>query len=346
VAATRGHTQFNFTETDDMTFPTHRFFGALGLSAIALAAATTAHAQSGAYPSKPITVVVPFAAGGAADQLARVLAQSIGTKLGQPLVVDPKSGAGGTIGAGVVARAQPDGHTVLLVTAGHAGTGELYKSLPYHPVNDFAPVIGLAVTPVVIATNAKSKYQTIQDLVADAKARPGALNCAGGGGGATVTNLAFELLKAELKLDITSVPYRGSAPATTALLSGEIDCNSDAVASFLPQIKAGNFRALAVTSAKRSTFLPDVPTVGETVLPKFDAVAWYGILAPKGTPQPVVDKLNRAFGEALADPAVKERLAGLGAEPTGTSAADFGKFMASETDRWSAVIRKLGLKAE
>ncbi|QHE86739.1 Bug family tripartite tricarboxylate transporter substrate binding protein [Hydrogenophaga sp. BPS33] len=320
--------------------------GALSATAIALSGATAAHAQDKPYATKPITLVVPFAAGGAADQLARVLSQSIGTKLGQPIVVDPKSGAGGTIGAAVVARAEADGHTLLLVTAGHAGTGELYKSLPYHPVNGFAPVIGLAVSPVVIATNAKSKYKTLQDLVADAKARPGVLNCAGGGGGATVTNLAFEQFKSELKLNIASVPYRGSAPATTALLSGEIDCNSDAVASFLPQIKAGNFRALAVTTAKRSTFLPDVPTVAETVLPKFDAAAWYGILAPKGTPQPVVDQLNRAFGEALNDPAVKERLAGLGAESTGLSAADFGKFMAAETERWSALIRKLGLKAE
>lgn len=322
------------------------FIGALSATALALAMVSGAHAQTKPYAAKPVTLVVPFAAGGAADQLARVLSQSIGSKLGQPIVVDPKSGAGGTIGAGVVARAEADGHTLLLVTAGHAGTGELYKNLPFHPVNDFAPVIGLAVSPVVIATNAKSKYKTIQDLVADAKARPGVLNCAGGGGGATVTNLAFELLKAELKLNITSVPYRGSAPATTALLSGEIDCNSDAVASFLPQIKAGNFRALAVTTAKRSTFLPDVPTVAETVLPRFDAAAWYGILAPKGTPQPVIDQLNRAFGEALNDPAVKERLAGLGAESTGLSAAEFGKFMAAETERWSAVIRKLGLKAE
>lgn len=322
------------------------FIGALSATALALSLACGAHAQTKPYATRPVTLVVPFAAGGAADQLARVLSQSIGSKLGQPIVVDPKSGAGGTIGAGVVARAEADGHTLLLVTAGHAGTGELYKNLPFHPVNDFAPVIGLAVSPVVIATHTRSKYKTIQDLVADAKARPGALNCAGGGGGATVTNLAFELLKAELKLNITSVPYRGSAPATTALLSGEIDCNSDAVASFLPQIKAGNFRALAVTTAKRSTFLPDVPTVGETVLPRFDAAAWYGILAPKGTPQPVIDQLNRAFGEALNDPAVKERLAGLGAESTGLSAGEFGKFMAAETDRWSAVIRKLGLKAE
>ncbi|MDO9434467.1 tripartite tricarboxylate transporter substrate binding protein [Hydrogenophaga sp.] len=323
-----------------------KLIGTLGVTALALAMVAGAHAQNKPYPSKPVTLVVPFAAGGAADQLARVLAQSIGNKLGQPIVVDARSGAGGTVGAGVVARAEADGHTLLLVTAGHAGTGELYKSLPFHPLNDFAPVAGLAVSPVVIATNAKSTYKTIQDLVADAKARPGVLNCAGGGGGATVTNLAFELLKAELKLDITSVPYRGSAPATTALLSGEIDCNSDAVASFLPQIKAGNLRALAVSTARRSTYLLDVPTVAETVLPKFDAAAWYGILAPKGTPQPVIAKLHHAFVEALNDPAVKERLNGLGAEPTGTSPADFGKFMASETDRWSAVIRRLGLKAE
>ncbi len=311
-----------------------------------LLASGTARAQSGTFPSKPITVVVPFAAGGAADVLARVLTQAVAPKLGQPMVVESKAGAGGTIGAGFVARAQPDGHTLLLVTAGHAGTGALYGKLPFHPVNDFAPVIGVASAPVMIAVNASSKYKTMQELVADAEARPGALNCAGGGGGATVTNLAFEQLKAELGISIVAVPYKGSGPAITALLGGEIDCDSDAFASLLPQVTAGKLRALAVTSAKRSTALPQVPTVAETVKPGFEASAWFGILAPKGTPTEVVDRLHREFKTALADAAVQERIKGMGAEPTGTAPAEFGKFLATEAERWGSVIQKLGLKPE
>ena len=316
----------------------------LAVAALSTLAIGTALAQS--YPSKPITLVVPFAAGGAADALARVLGQSISPKLGQPVVVDAKAGAGGTIGAAVVARAPADGHTLLLVTAGHAGTGALYDKLPFHPVKDFAPVIGLATSPVVIAVNANSKFHTLQDLVNEARANPGKLNCAGGGGGATVTNLAFELLKSELKLDITAVPYRGSGPAITALLGGEIDCDSDAVASLVPHIAAGKLRALAVTSGTRSAILPTVPTVAESVLPGFEGAAWYGILAPKGTPQPVVDRLQKEFKAALADPQVQERLKALGAVPQGSSPAEFGAYVASEAERWGGVIRKLGLKAD
>lgn len=316
------------------------------IAAMALAlAGGVAQAQSG-YPSKPVTVVVPFAAGGAADTLARVLAQVVGPKLGQPMVVESKAGAGGTIGAGAVARAQPDGHTLLLVTAGHAGSAALYSKLPFHPVSDFTPVIGLASSPVMIAVNVQSQYKTLQDLVADAKARPGALNCAGGGGGATVTNLAFEQLKADLGLSIVAVPYKGSGPAITALLGGEIDCDSDAFSSLLPQVAGGKLRALAVTTARRSPALPQVPTVAEAVRPGFDAGVWYGILAPKGTPPDVVARLHQEFKAALADPAVQERMKGMGAEPTGDSPEGFGKFLASETDRWGGVIRKLGLKAE
>jgi len=329
-----------------MTLIPSSSFKRLAVAALSTLALGTALAQQAPYPNKPITLVVPFAAGGAADALARVLGQSISPKLGQPVVVDARAGAGGTIGAGVVARAPADGYTLLLVTAGHAGTGALYEKLPFHPVKDFAPVIGLATSPVVIAVNANSKFNTLQDLVNEARAHPGKLNCAGGGGGATVTNLAFELLKSELKLDITAVPYRGSGPAITALLGGEIDCDSDAVASLVPHVAAGKLRALAVTSSTRSAILPGVPTVAETVLPGFEGAAWYGVLAPKGTPQPVVDRLHKEFKAALADPQVQERLKALGAVPQGSSAAEFGTYVAAEAERWGGVIRKLGLKAD
>jgi len=303
-----------------------------------------AHAQAPNFPTKPVTLVVPFAPGGSADALARVLGQAL--RLEQPILVDSKPGAGGTIGAAAVAKSSPDGQTLLFVTAGHAGTGALYSKLSYDPVTDFAPVIGLAAAPVVIAVKADSPYRSIQDLVAAARAKPGQLNCAGGGGGATVTNLAFEMLKAELKLDILAVPYKGSAPAITALLGGEIHCDSDALAAVLPHIKAGKLRALAVTSRQRSGMLPDVPTLSESVLPGMDAAAWYGILAPKGTPSVITARLQREFSEALRTPTVAERFRNLGAEPLDLDAAAFGAFLNAEARRWGDLIRKLGLKAE
>lgn len=310
----------------------------LGLAAAALSAAAQA------FPAKPVNMVVPFAPGGAADVLARVLAQ--GTQLGQPILVDNKPGAGGSIAATLVARAPADGHTLLFVTAGHAGTKALYPQVGYDPVADFAPVLGLAAAPVVIAVNANSPYRTIQDFVQAARKNPGKLNCAGGGGGATVTNLAFELLKSQLKLQITAVPYKGSAPAITALLAGEIDCDSDAIATLLPQIQSGKLRALAVTTRKRSGQLPGVPTIAETVLPGMDASAWYGVVAPKGTPPAVVERLHREFAATAHSALMKERLAALGAEPMDLAPTEFGHFLASETQRWGGLIRQLGLTGQ
>ncbi|MBN9412103.1 MAG: tripartite tricarboxylate transporter substrate binding protein [Burkholderiales bacterium] len=305
-----------------------------------------ASVQAQTFPSKPITVIVPFAAGGAADVLARVISQEASAALGQPIVIDNRGGAGGSIGAAAVAKAPADGHTLLFVAAGHAGMGALYPRLTFDPVKDFSPVIGLATAPIAIAVNAQSKYRTLADLVADARAHPGKLNCAGGGGGATVTNLAFELLKSELGLQITAVPYKGSAPAITGLIAGEIDCDSDAASSILPMVQGGKLRALAVTTAQRASALPDTPTVAETVRPGFAASVWYGLLAPAGTPRPVVDRLHREFQAAMDKPQVRERLKALAADPMNADPAAFGQFMASETTRWSGVIQKLGLKAD
>jgi len=326
----------------------NKFGTACGRAMIGFAAAalvTSAPAQAPApYPSKPVTLVVPFAPGGAADILARLLGQHLA--LGQPLVVENKAGAGGTVGAAAVAKAAADGHTLLFVTAGHAGAGALYPKLTFDPVADFTPVIGLATAPIVIAVNATAKAKTLQDLVAEARANPGKLNCAGGGGGATVTNLALESFKAELKLQIGSIPYKGSGPAATALLAGEIDCDSDTLTPLIGHIKAGKLRALAVTTRQRATALPEVPTIAEAALPTFDAAVWFGILAPKGTPAASVERLQREFAAALRVPVVQERMRDLGAEATGTTAAAFGQFLASETRRWSGVIQALGLKAD
>ena len=312
--------------------------------AVVIGAAVHGAALAQTFPSKPIHLVVPFAPGGSSDVLARLLAKEIEPRVGQPILVENRAGAGGSVAAGYVAKAPADGHTILLVAAGHAGMGALYDKLPFDPVADFAPVIGLTTAPVVVAVNAQSRFKSLKDLVAAAKAEPGKLNCAGGGGGATVTNLAFELLKSELKLTITAVPYKGSAPALTALIGSEIDCDSDAAASVLPFVLSGKLRVLAVSTGKRMDLLPDAPTIAETVLPGFDVSIWTGVLAPKGTPTPVVERLYREFNNAMALPQVQERLKGMASAPMGADSATFGRFLASETRRWGGVIKQLDLK--
>jgi tripartite-type tricarboxylate transporter receptor subunit TctC len=301
-------------------------------------------AQAQTYPSRPITLLVPFAPGGGADVVARLLGEKVGQGLGQNIVVDNRPGAGGTVAASAVARAEADGHTLLFVTAGHAGIGALYPKLPFDPVSSFAPVIGLITSPVVVVVNAQSKYQTIQDLVADAQARPGELNYAAGGGGATVTNLAAEVFRAESKLDVVAVPYKGSAPALVGLIAGETDFCFDAVPAVLGYVKGSQLRPLAVTSSKRSGTLPDVPTIAETIVPGFDAYVWYGILAPQGTPAEIIQRLNEEFNAVLRSPEMQARLRDVGADPLGGTPAEFGQLVASETARWSPVIERLGLK--
>lgn len=309
-------------------------------------ASVMASATAQAYPSKPVTLLVPFSPGGPANVVARLLAQKLTPDLGQTMVVDNRPGAGGTIAAAAVAKAVPDGYTLLFVTAGHAGVRALYPSLPFDPVKDFTPVIGLATSPIVIVVNAKSKFRTLKDLVADARARPGKLNFTGGGGGATVTNLAAEVFRFEAKLDAVNIPYKGSGPALTGLVAGETDFAFDSVAAVAGLVKGGKLRALAIASRKRSSTLPDVPPIPESILPDFQAAIWFGILAPRGTPPEVVDRLNRAFNAALRAPDVVARLKDLGSDPYGGTPTEFGKFVEAETSRWGAVIKRLGLKAE
>jgi len=311
---------------------------------LSLGAALAQGTQKDAYPTKPLRLIVPFAAGGSSDVLARVLAKEVEAGLGQPVVVENRVGAGGSIAAATVAKSPPDGYTLLLVAAGHAGMGALYDNLGFDPVKDFAPVMGLTTAPIVIAVNAQSRFKTMQDFVAAARSEPGKLNCAGGGGGATVTNLAFELLKADLGLKITPVPYQGSAPAMTALLGDQIDCDSDAAASLAPMVQGGKLRLLAVMSDKRMELMPTVPTVAETVRPGFSATIWAGLLAPKGTPAPVVTRLHAEFRKALELPGVKDKLKAMASDPVDMGPAAFGDFLAKETARWSGVIQQLGLK--
>jgi tripartite-type tricarboxylate transporter receptor subunit TctC len=326
-----------------MKSTTHAFLALVAAAALAQPA-SDALAQS--YPSKHVRLVVGFAPGGPADVLGRIVAQKLAETLKQPVIVENRPGAGGTIGAATVASSPADGHTILFATSGHAGSAALYSKLPYDTIKSFTPVIALAQTPVVIVANSTSQYRSLKDLVEAARATPGKLNYGAGGGGATLTNLAAEVFRSGAKLDVVQVNYKGSGPALTALMGGEIDFAFDTVSGSVGQVKSGKLRALAVTSKQRSTALPDVPTVAETVLPGFEVIGWFGILAPAGTPAPIVDRLNRDLNAILQTQETKARLRDLGTEPLGGTAAEFGKLIESETARWGEVIRKLGIKAD
>jgi tripartite-type tricarboxylate transporter receptor subunit TctC len=308
-----------------------------------LAVSSIAFAQD--YPTKPIQLIVGFAAGGPADGLARIVSQTVGEALKQPIIVENKAGAGGTIAAATVAKSTPDGHTLMLVSSGHAGNAAYYPNLSYETVKSFTPVGAVASSPVVIVVNASSSYKTIGDLLGAARKNPDKLSYATGGG-ATLTNLAAEALKSEARFSALSVPYKGSGPALTALLGGEVDFVYDTVSSAIGLIRSGKLRAIAVTSAKRSSVLPDVPTIAETMVPGFDVTGWFGVLAPAGTPASAVDKFNRELNRALKSPAVIEKLKALGADPFAGSPAQFGKLLETETARWSALIKRLNLRAE
>ncbi len=316
----------------------------LALSALMLFPAM-ADAQQPAI-KRTVNLYVGFAAGGPADVLARLISEKLKDRIGQSVIVQNRPGAGGTIAAAVVAKAEPDGTSLLLVSSGHAGAPALFPNLPYDQRKDFSPVIALAQSPIVVLVDAKSPVNSIQQLVAAAKAAPGKLNFGTGGGGATLTALSAVMLRREVGYDAAAIYFPGSGPANIALLGGTIDFGFDTVSGAIGLITGNSLRALAVTSAKRSRVLPSVPTVAETVSPGFDVTGWFGILAPAGIDPALVEALNHEMNEILLAPDVRERLAALGIEPLGGTAADFARFIDSETARWSGLIRELNLKAE
>ena len=310
------------------------------------AALSLGAAQAQSYPSKPITLAVGFAPGGSGDILARLVAQKLATALAQPVLVDNRPGAGATIATSYVAAAPADGYTLLFVTSGFPGSTALYPKLKYDTVKSFQPVAKVGASPVVMVVPAASPYQGLADLLAAARKSPGKINYAAGGGGATTTSLAAEFLKSEAKVDMLMIPYKGSGPALTALLSREVDLGFDIPSSALPHIQSGKLRALAVTTRARSQVLPQVPTIAELALPGFEVTGWFGVLAPAGTPAAVVERLNKEINALLAQPDVKDRLQALGVEPAQGSPADFAALIASETQRYGDAIRRLGLTAE
>jgi tripartite-type tricarboxylate transporter receptor subunit TctC len=333
-----------------MTTKTKNFTRRHTLAALALAGlgiTPLAHAQGGQgtdFPNKTITFSVPFAAGSATDQLARALALAITTETKQPVVVDNKAGASGMLSAQAVARAAPDGYTVLITTnTTHAANEHLYKKLPYDPVKDFAPITGLGKGGQVLVVNASAPYQNVGDLLAAAKKAPGKLSF---GSGSSSSRIAGEMLKQLAGIDILHVPYKSNPLAITDLLGGQIDLMITDTSTGVPQIKAGKLRALGYSTRKRGAQLPDVPTIEEAGVKGYDMGYWFAAYAPAGTPPAVVAKLNQLLGRATQSTAAKAFFDMAGSEAWTTTPEELAKFQAAETQKWGKVIKAAGIDAE
>ena len=301
-----------------------------------------AHAQSG----RPIRLIVPFAPGGSTDILARAIGPKLSAALGVPVVIENRAGAGGSLGAGEVARAEPDGNTLLM---GHIGTlavnPSIYPNLSYDPVKSFAPVAWVARVPNVLVISSASPVKNFKDLVERARSQPGRMTYSSGGNG-SAAHITFEYLKLRSKLFVVHVPYRGTAPSVTDVMSGHVDVTFTGAPAVLPHIRSGRLRALAVSSPKRLPMLPDVPTVAESGYPGFEADQWYGVVAPAGTPAAVVARLNGEINKALASPEVAQQLATEGAIATPGTPKDFGDLVAREIPRWAEVVRAGNVKSD
>jgi tripartite-type tricarboxylate transporter receptor subunit TctC len=324
--------------------------GALAAVAGGLVAAPAALAQ-GAWPTKPVRIVVPFAPGGTTDILARAVAPELSKAFGQQFIVDNRAGAGGNLGSDIVAKSPADGYTLLMGTVGTHGINRaLYDKLPYDPIKDFAPITLVAGVPNVMVMNAeKAKamgINNVMDFIRVAKASPGKLNMASSGNGTSI-HLAGELFKSMSGTYMVHFPYRGSGPALLDLIGGNMDVMFDNLPSSMPQIKAGKLKALAVTSAQRSAALPDVPTIEEAgKLKGFEASSWFGLLAPAGTPPDIVNRIQQEVAKALNTPAIKEKLLAQGAIPSGNSPQDFARMIDSEHKKWAQVVKTSGAKVD
>jgi tripartite-type tricarboxylate transporter receptor subunit TctC len=309
----------------------------------ALLCPLTSHAQ--AYPSKPIRMVVPQPPGGTSDILARALAQKMSEGLHQTIVVDNRPGASGTIGTDLVAKAPPDGYTIAAIYTTHATTASLHARLPYDPVNDFSPITLAISVPLLLVVRPQLAVTSVKDLIALARAKPGALNfCSAGNGSGS--HLAGELFKTMTKTDITHVPYKGSGPAIVDLLGGQVQLMFAGMVPIEPHVKSGRLRGIAVSSSKRAAAMPQFPTVAESGLPGFEVVPWYAFVAPAKTPKAIVDVLHREIVNALQTPEIRDKLAREGAEAVGSSPAEFGAYLKADVARWAAVIRKSGAKVD
>ncbi|MFC7518119.1 tripartite tricarboxylate transporter substrate binding protein [Herbaspirillum sp. GCM10030257] len=297
------------------------------------------------YPSKTIKWVVPFTPGGAMDTMARTLGDKMSQSMKQPIVIENRPGAGGVIGSTMVAKSEPDGYTMMIVSIGHAVNPSLYPKLSYDPIKDFEPVSLVGVVPNILVVNPSVKANNVVELVALAKQQPGKLTFASAGSGTTI-HLAGELFASMANIDILHVPYKGSAPAVTDLMGRQVDMMFDSVSSAKPYIDSGRLKPLAVTTNKRSSVLPNVPTVAEAGLKGYELNGWYAVFVPAKTPQPIVNRLNEELVKALKQPEVKARFTQIGAEPVGSTPAELAQYLKSETAKWAEIVRARNIKAD
>ena len=313
------------------------------LAGLLLASVVPVAALAAAYPQRAVTIVVPFPPGGTTDVVARVLAEKLSAILKQSVIVENRQGAGGNIGAAYVARAKPDGYTLLVSSAGPLSINQqLYANPGYDPIRDFAPVSLLASVPIMLAANPKAPFKSVAELIDYARQHPGGI-AYGSQGSGTTSHLTMELLKLEAGIDLQHIPYRGSAPAATDLIGGQIQVMFDNSPTTYPQVQAGTMRALGVASAKRIDSMKNIPAIAETV-PGFESEAWFGLVAPAGTPEDVVRDLNGAVRQVLADPAVVRRFDEVGVKLMGDTPQAFGLFIRAETEKWGKIIKATGLR--
>ena len=301
------------------------------------------YVQAQTYPDKPIKLIVPWPPGGGADVVSRLLSKAVGDDLGTQLIIDNRGGAAGNIGATAAARSAPDGYTIVFAYSGtHSINRHLYKTMPFEE-SDFAPLVFVASVPQLLTVRVDSPYKSVADVIAAAKANPGKLTYGSSGNGA-INHLAGQMFADMAGVKLQHVPYKGGAPATNAILSGEIDLIFGEPAPLLPHVRGGKLRALAVTSAKRSPGVPDLPTIAEVAVPGYEVTSWNGFLVPAGTPDVAIKRLNASFNKVLADPAMRERLIQMGYEPVGGAPELFSKHIAEETKKWGPVIKGSGLE--
>jgi len=311
--------------------------------AISLCLCASAVAQE--YPTKPIRLIAPFAPGGPTDLFARLMGAKLGERLGQPVLVENRPGAGGSVGAEAAAKSAPDGYTLVLVSSSFAVNATLYPKLPYDALRDFAPITLLASAPFLVVAHNSVPASSVRELIALAKANPGKLNYGSGGSGSG-PHIVAELFKSEAGVDIVHVPYKGTGPLTAALVAGDVQLAFGNIFALVPQVKSGRLKALAVTGAQRSSALPEVPTVAESGLPGFEAAGVHGLLAPAGTPRRIIDRLNAECVAILRSPEVRAQLASDGAEPVAGTPEQYAAQISAEVRKWGKLIRERGIRAD
>lgn len=320
-----------------------KIYQVLAASLALLTLSPTLQAQG--YPQKPIRWIVPWPAGGGADIVARLMSTKLGEVLGQPVIIDNRAGAAGNIGTQVAAQSAPDGYTIVFAYSGtHSVNPHLYKKMPFKE-SDFAPVILLTSVPQVLAVNSTVSAKSVRELIAIAKARPGSISYASSGNG-SINHLAGEMFARMADIRLLHVPYKGGGPAATALLAGEVNMIFGEPGTVIPLIKQGRLHALAVSSRKRATSIPDLPTIAESGLPGYDVTSWNGVLAPAGTPAGIINRLNEAFNRVLAMPEIRQAMLDRGYEPVGGEPGQFGKHIQSELDKWGPVVKRIGLQID